>query len=162
MEERILNLSIISKAAKASGIKVGVYHYSYAQSVEDALEEAKYCLSILQSANVTPDYPVAFDIEEPSRHNTDLIEENTKIIQTFCDYIEAAGYDTIVYMNPNFINNYVEYDQIKKYGIWLASWKSDISAGFGDFESVQIWQYSSTGNLGGISGAVDINVSFLK
>lgn len=150
------------KAAKENGIKVGVYHYSYADSVERAKAEAEYCLSILKNANVPLDYPVAFDIEEADRYANDKIDENTEMIQVFCDTIEAAGYDAIVYANANFLSNYVNYDEIKQYGIWMAKWTSDVTAGYGDFENVQIWQYSNNGNLGGISGAVDINVSFLK
>lgn len=150
------------KSAQANGIKVGVYHYSYAESVEDAIEEAKYCLSILKKANVSLDYPVAFDIEEPSRADASKKAENTEMIKAFCDYIENAGYDAIVYANPNFLLNYIEQNQITKYGIWLASWKTDVTVGYGDFENVQIWQYYNDGNTAGITGAVDMNVSFLK
>ncbi len=150
------------KNAKANGIKVGIYHYSYAENVEEAIAEAKYCLSILQEVNVPLDYPVAFDIEEPSRADVSKKTENTEMIKAFCDYIESAGYDAIVYANGNFLTNFIEQDQISKYGIWLASWKSDVTVGYGDFENVQIWQYYNDGNVGGISGAVDMNVSFLE
>ena len=148
--------------AKKSGIKVGVYYYSNAESVEQALAEADRCLELVRSAGVTLDYPIAFDFEEKSRRNKDLIQENTEIIKAFCNKVQSAGYSCIVYGDSDMLKNYVNYDEIKKYGVWLALWTYDTSEGYGNFENVKIWQYSNQGHVDGIDGYVDLDISFLK
>ena len=50
------------REARAQGIPVGVYWYSYANSVERVLQEAKACLTVL--ANRELDLPVFYDIED--------------------------------------------------------------------------------------------------
>ena len=49
------------KKAREAGLKVGVYHYSYAKTVAEAKKEAKVCLSIIKGK--TFDLPVYIDME---------------------------------------------------------------------------------------------------
>ena len=51
--------------AKAAGIPVGAYWYSYARSAEEAREEAKACLQVLQGKQF--EFPIYFDIEDCSQ-----------------------------------------------------------------------------------------------
>ena len=50
------------KNAKAAGLNVGAYWYSYAQSVEEAKIEAKVCLQAIKGKKF--EYPIYFDLEE--------------------------------------------------------------------------------------------------
>lgn len=47
--------------AKSVGINTGVYHYSYADSIDDAINEAQFCLENIQGYAL--EYPVIFDVE---------------------------------------------------------------------------------------------------
>lgn len=47
---------------QAQGIPFGVYHYSYALTPQEAKEEARSCLAILDNRPLQ--WPVAFDFEE--------------------------------------------------------------------------------------------------
>lgn len=47
--------------AKKAGIPVGVYFFSYAKSVEEAREQAKYIVDVLDGE--TLELPIAFDWE---------------------------------------------------------------------------------------------------
>ena len=51
--------------AQKVGVKYGVYHYSYAQSVAEAQREADFCLKTIKGYKL--DLPVAFDIEDSSQ-----------------------------------------------------------------------------------------------
>ena len=51
--------------AKAAGVPIGAYHYSYATTVEDAKKEADFFLSIVKGCQF--EYPIAFDIEDDSQ-----------------------------------------------------------------------------------------------
>ena len=92
--------------AKANGLKVGVYHYSYATTVEGAKAEAEFCLNILNGRQI--DLPVAFDIEDP-RHSGLSQQLITDMIVAFCETIKAGGYQPMVYSYASFINNNIDY-----------------------------------------------------
>lgn len=141
------------KNAKAAGIPVGAYHYSYAKSTGDAKKEADYCLSLLKGK--TFEFPIAFDIEDKSQQ--DLSKDAVSdIIKTFCQTVEDAGYYVSVYANLWWYNNKIDDSVTKLYDVWLAQW-SDAPTLKKDFG---MWQYTSGGSVGGISGRVDMNFAY--
>lgn len=123
------------KKAKAHGLKVGAYLYSYAESVADAKEEAKVCLGWIKGKKF--DLPIYIDMEEKAL--TRLGKTTlTKIASTFCNIIKEAGYKKVgVYANADWFRNYLNYNELKKnYSIWLAQYANNK-----DF-SCDIWQYT--------------------
>ena len=140
------------KNAKAAGLKIGAYWYSYADSVADAKKEAAACLACIKGK--TFDMPIYYDMEESSQ--TKLGKTTlTSMAKSFCEAIKAGGYRAGIYSNLNWLNNYLDYATLKKsYSIWLAQWSSSNSL------SCDIWQNSSTGKINGISGNVDTNIIF--
>lgn len=139
--------------AKAAGILLGSYHYSYAKSVEEAEREAAVCLEWLSGKNF--DYPIYYDIEESSQAS---LGKNicTAMTRAFCEKIKAGGYRAGVYANKNFFTNYLNKADLAAYSLWIAHYgtSSDYSS------SYDIHQYSSTGSVSGISGNVDLNYVF--
>ena len=87
------------KGAKAAGLKIGVYWYSYADSVADAAKEAKACLACLNGRAL--DLPVYFDMEESSQTHYGK-STLTTMAKTFCDTIIGGGYRAGVYANYNW------------------------------------------------------------
>lgn len=143
------------KNAKSAGIKVGVYHYSYAESVENAEQEAEYCLSIVKSANVELDLPIYFDIEDISIANKHNRKIRTDMCIAFCSKIESAGYWAGVYANLNWFNNYLDKNELKsRYTLWLAQYNE-----INNMEC-DVWQYTSSGCVEGINGNVDMDVMY--
>lgn len=141
------------QGAQAAGIHVGAYHYSYAQSVEDARREAELFLSWI--APYSLDYPVAFDIEDGSQEGLSS-ETLTQIVETFCGIVEAAGYYTMVYANKYWLQHKLIYDRIKRWDIWLAHY-----AAVTDYDREHgIWQCSSREQIAGISGNCDLDWSY--
>lgn len=135
--------------AKAVGMPIGAYWYSYATSVADAKKEAEVCLSILKGKQF--EYPIYYDLEDPSMTGCGK-SVLTQIATTFCETLESAGYYVGIYSNPNWLKNYLNYNTVKKYTLWLAHWGvSEPSYECG------LWQYSSSGSVSGISGKVDMN-----
>ena len=106
--------------AQENGIYCGVYHYSYAVSVEDAVNEANFCIENIKDYKL--EYPVAFDIEDKSMIKLGK-RTLTDICTAFCDTLEKAGYYAIIYTNPNWLKNYLYKDELfSKYDLWLADW----------------------------------------
>lgn len=137
------------RKAKENKIRVGVYHYSYAKSVNEARKEANTCLKWIKGKDL--DLPVYIDMEEEKLTylgKTTL----TKIAIEFCKVIEKSGYTAGVYANANWFKNYLNYNEIKKsYSIWLAQYgdKKDFSC--------DIWQYTSQGKIRKNAGNFDMN-----
>lgn len=139
--------------AQGVGLNVGAYHYSYAESVDDAVTEAEFCLSIIKGYKFT--YPIAFDIEDDSMKNLSK-RELTDICKAFCNRIEQEGYYASIYTNIDWLNNYLYKDELlNRYDLWLAQWEAE-SPSF----DCGIWQYSSSGSINGINGNVDLNISY--
>lgn len=146
--------------ARTVGIDYGLYYYSYAQSVEEAKKEAQVCLEILDRAGITPndlEYPVAFDIEEPSRRDPKLKQENTDMVKAFLDIIEEAGYTPMVYCDKDFLTNALDAKQLSDYAIWMAQYNDEMTYD----GKVDIWQYASDGSIVGIEGNVDLNEGYI-
>lgn len=140
------------KNAKAAGLKVGAYWYSYADSLNTAILESKACLEVL--GDKTFDLPVYYDLEESKA--TGLGKKTlTAMAEAFCEAINKAGHKPGVYANLNWFRNYLDYDKLKtKYSIWLAQYNKE------NYLDCDIWQNSSEGKIPGVSGNCDTNVIF--
>jgi lysozyme len=139
--------------AKAAGLHIGAYWYSYADSFSEAEQEAEMFLSVLAGKQF--DYPVFLDMEEKKQ-----IEAGTDfcsgLIKTFCDRLEAAGYFAGFYTSASFAGSVVTDAVRKRYCYWCAQWADACS-----YEgSCGIWQHSSNGSVPGINGRVDMDWSY--
>ena len=149
------------KNAKKNGIKVGLYLYSYADNTKEALKEAKFTYKMLQTYGEL-DYPISFDFENTYRNKKKYKKSNTKIITTYCDYLEKKGYDTSVYSYMDFLKKSTNYKTISKYGVWIARWTYNTkNFSDGNIPNVQMWQYSDKGKISGINSRVDLNLNIV-
>ena len=137
--------------AKAAGIPVGVYWYSYARSAEEAREEAKACLQVLQGKQF--EFPIYFDIEDSTQGSLGKAVL-TAMCEAFCDTLEKAGYFAGVYASTYWFTSKLDHARLaSKYTIWLA----DYRAGYNKTLKRDMHQYTSNGHVDGISGRVDRN-----
>ncbi len=138
--------------AKAAGLKIGVYWYSYADSAGDAEKEAKACLECINNKSL--DMPIYYDLEDNSQTKLGKAKL-TEIAERFCETIKKSNYRAGVYANLNWFNNYLDYDKLKgKYSIWLAQYN------FSNELKCDIWQNSSSGHVNGYNGRLDTNVIY--
>ena len=136
--------------AKASGLKVGVYWFSYSTSPSDAYREANACLYCLNGKQL--DMPVYYDLEyQPamSMGNSNY----TQMALNFCSAIKKAGYKSGVYSSASVYGYLLNRQTLINNGvsIWNAQWSSYCSV------PCDIWQYSEKGQVNGISASVDMN-----
>ena len=141
------------KAAKKAGVPVGVYHYSYAQSVEDAKKEAQFCISYLKGK--TLEYPIAFDIEDKTQAIL-TNERRTEIVKAFCEAMEKAGFYVVIYSSKDWLVNKLNMSKLRAYDVWVAQWANECtySGNYG------MWQYSDKGKVNGINGYVDLDRAY--
>lgn len=160
------------QGAISAGLQVGVYFYSQAITENEALEEASFLLNILGDYKLT--YPVCFDWEpvEGSRAKDAKLsmDQASKVARKFLETMAGYGYDTMLYSYHSAIKNYFNSDLLNDYKVWMAYYfnaykNNGVEFAAGDkYPSTaypfQMWQYSSTGTVPGISGQVDMNVAF--
>ncbi len=146
------------KGAIASGVKVGVYFFTQATNEVEAVEEASMVLTLISNYELT--YPVFIDTEGAGgngRADQLDLEMRTKVCEAFCATIKNAGYKSGVYASRSWYNNNLKTADLEKYVIWLAEYRSaPIYQGY-----YQMWQYTSKGSVDGITGNVDMNLSYL-
>lgn len=130
------------KGAKAAGLPYGFYWYSRAFSAIEAKSEAEACLKAIK--DYKPTYPIFYDIEEGDQIEGLSLKERTDIICAFCEEIKKAGYTAGVYLNPSWIESYVEKKAIlNRYPLWLAHWtNSPDKESCYDYDKV-IWQWGA-------------------
>lgn len=142
------------KAAKAAGLKVGAYWYSYAASVEDAKAEAQTCINAIKGK--TFEFPIYFDLEERSQFAKGRAFCN-RLVKTFCNALEHAGYWAGLYISRSPLQQYISASVAKRYALWVAEYGSRCNYG----GTHGMWQYSSTGRVSGISGNVDMDICYV-
>ena len=136
--------------AKAAGIKVGVYWFSYSTSPSDAYREANACLYCLNGKRL--DMPVYYDLEyQPAMSMSN--SNYTQMALNFCSTIKKAGYKSGVYSSASVYGYLLNRQTLINNGvsIWNAQWSSYCSV------PCDIWQYSEKGQVNGISASVDMN-----
>lgn len=136
------------RKAKLVGLPFGIYHYSYATTVEGMRAEARGFVALLNTIKPIP-HIVALDIEEKTQYNlsTSQLESITK---AFIDIVEGAGYFCALYSYESFLCKYSQAFR-DRYAIWCANITKEPSVKYG------IWQYSFIGKVAGIRGDVDLN-----
>lgn len=149
------------EGAKANGLKTGVYFFSQAITVTEAIEEAEYVVKLL--GDYTVDLPIIYDWEKMEEAGADArtYQLDKDILDAcavaFCETIKNAGYEPGVYFNRYI--GYYGYDlsRLTAYKFWLA-----VPGDFPDFYyATDIWQYSFEETVPGISTPTDMNLMFI-
>ncbi len=144
--------------AKDAGLQVGAYFYSQATTTEEAAQEAAFCISFLRDYKI--DLPVVFDweyVSEDARTGSMDSQTLTQCAKTFCQAVEDAGYDAMIYFNPHIADNYLNLFELDEYPFWLSMYSDTM-----DYPNkVEFWQYTQYGTVPGIPGSADVNLWFI-
>ncbi len=143
-------------------IPLGLYWFSYAYTPEMAKREAQYCIQQAKKYSIT--YPIAFDFEYDSVRYAERkgVKVTKQLVMdmtiAFCNVIKEAGYIPMVYTNKDYANQYFNLIRVKEegYAIWYAYYNKVCNR-----EDMALWQYTDAGSIPGISGRVDVNISYV-
>lgn len=140
--------------ANSVGIPVGVYFYSYANSMERAINDAKWIIDVIKDYRV--ELPIAFDWENWGSFNKYELSffGLTNIAKKFMDTVKDAGYEAMLYSSKTYLENiWMGMD----YPVWLAHYTKNTNY-TGDYS---YWQLCSNGRVDGINGDVDIDIRYI-
>ena len=144
------------KGATDAGLKVGVYFFTQAVDRVEAVEEASMVLDMIKNYRIS--YPVFLDVEASGGRADGISKETrTEVCKAFCQTIQNGGYTAGIYANKTWLTEKIDTSQLSGYKIWLAQYSSSPTY-TGRYD---LWQYKSTGRVSGISGDVDLNLSYL-
>lgn len=144
---------------EARKIPWGGYKYSYALTVQKAIEEAQEVCAAVKGKH--PSLPIFYDLEWATQRKLgkNAIEA---IAIAFLGIVEGYGYKAGIYCNKDWYDNVLS-DKLKEYDCWIASYPANDtgevverlrpSVGMG-------WQYSSKGKVFGISGNTDMDIFY--
>ncbi len=148
------------KGATNAGIKVGVYFFSQAITKEEAVEEAAFVLEHIKGYKL--EYPIVFDTEdivnEDSRTEGLTNEQRTDIAIAFCETVKAADYKPMIYANLRWFTMSLDMSRLEAYEKWYAYYDSKMYFPY----EISMWQYTESGQVNGINGNVDLNISIEK
>ena len=156
------------KGCQDAGVTVsGVYNYSYAASTAKAITDAKKVLSVLNGRKCM----VWLDVEDKCQKGLGPLLKD--IIHAYSDVITDAGYPFGVYTGMSFYQSYLKPYPIKCDTYWIARYynsyrKMDISISPNEKynprlnigRDIYAWQYTSSGQLSGITGNVDLSIIY--
>ena len=148
------------EGALEAGLEVGVYFFSQAITPGEAVEEAEFVLDLIRPYKITG--PVVYDTEEikgdTARTDGNTRQEFTNYCKVFCDTVEHAGYDSMIYANMKWMAFTLDMEELTDYDFWYADYH-ELPQNPYDYA---IWQYSETGAVPGINANVDLNIWFEK
>lgn len=142
------------RKAKAAGLGVGAYWYSYATTAEDARAEATVCMEAIKGKLF--EYPIYFDLEEHKAFAKGRLTCSS-MVETFCDTLEKAGYFAGLYISRSPLQTYITSSVANRYALWVAEYGSKCNYG----GTYGMWQYTSAGNVAGINGSVDLDECYV-
>ena len=144
--------------AAAAGLDTGVYFFSQAVNVGEAIEEAEFVIDNLKGYRVN--LPIIFDweqIEDEARTDDVGVQTRTDCAVAFCRTITNAGYDAGVYFNRKLGYYGFDLSRLADYAIWVS-----VPGDFPDFYyACDFWQFSFEGTVPGIEGNADLNLRFI-
>lgn len=131
--------------AAAQGLKIGVYHYLRAN---DPILEAKHFINATEGLSVDCKYVI--DIEQMDGQTVAKVSNN---VRKFADYMISKGKEVAIYTGDYFYRDNLN-STVKDIPLWVAHYGVDKP-----FAKTYVgFQYSSTGNVNGVNGNVDVNI----
>ena len=121
------------------------------------LKILRLLLQCVQNYKIT--FPIFLDVE-PSGGRADKLSkaDRTEICKAFCETVQKYGYTAGVYANKTWLETKLDMNVLNVYKVWLAQYASEPTYR-GKYD---MWQYKDTGKVNGISGNVDMNMSYMS
>ena len=139
-------------ACRRLGIPVGVYYYTYAQDAATVQAELAKLHQALAGKTFT--LPVAVDVED-NKLKPLSADALTDLVIAAADAIESWGLYAMVYTYTYYSQTELNMDRLSAYDLWIADYRSKRPT-----RKHGMWQYTSTGQLDGIAGSVDISHAY--
>ncbi len=147
-------------AARRAGLDIGAYVYTYATNVDDLVTHTTAILKFLEGK--TFEYPIYLDIEDNDQKDLS-IETLMEMCSEYCELLVHEGYYPGIYSYRNFINYYMDAEQLAaRFEVWAAHYPNSMTLYGEDYyiDEYNMWQYTETGRIDGVNGNADLNICY--
>ncbi|MGY3766023.1 GH25 family lysozyme [Vagococcus vulneris] len=143
--------------AKAAGMKVSAYHYSWFTTAAQAREEARYFASFVEKLGLSKDTVMVNDIEEQQIKDSKYHTQNS---QAFTQELNQRGYRNVThYVGLHWINEgRINTSALQNKNIWVAAYPYNPSGQM--YTQYGAWQWTSSMTFPGISGTFDMSSDY--
>jgi len=142
--------------AKAAGLDVGVYYYTYATSEAMADAELALVREAVRGKELT--MPVCVDVEENRLKKLSTLDL-TNVVAYALEKVEAMGFYAQLYTYTGYKYELDMARLSSRWDVWLADYTGKPPAVTFRYNS---HQHTSKGSVPGISGDVDLNVTTIN
>ena len=142
---------------KSHKIPYGIYFFPTSINEQEAIEEAEYIFKSVQGLDLS--FPIYLDSEiadvKTKNGRSDKLDKatRTKLLKIILDKLKARGYDCGVYASTSWLNNQLIMSQLSNYKVWVAQYNTTCTYS----GRYNMWQYSSKGQINGVSGNCDVS-----
>lgn len=148
--------------ARAAGLIVGGYHYSWYTSTSSARAEGQYFAQFARELGLPTNAPMADDLEESqiaSQNSGGRVNAN---VQAFKAGVQSMGYtNPVLYTGQYYIDQTgLNANAYGKKKMWMAAYPFTPSKNNLWHTDYGMWQFSSNMHFPGISGAFDANIDY--
>ena len=147
------NFTDFYQRAKEAGLKVGIYHFSYATTLDEVDAEVNYVLENIKDKDI--DLGISYDWENWKQFkdcDMNFIDLN-KMAKKFMDKLSEKGYKVMNYSSKYYLENIWNLDN---YDVWYAQYYKEATT----TKKFKIWQITDQGQVDGIKNLVDINIMY--
>ncbi len=137
---------------KKYNIPYGIYIYSYAENYAEGVLYANFTKNVISKYSMNPTLGIYLDLESNIITSYMGISEYTNVVQGFLSVMPNAK----IYTYLDYANTALNTTYIRSYITWIAHYNT--SCGYTG--SYNMWQYTSTGSIAGISGNVDMSILY--
>lgn len=142
------------RKAKAAGLDVGVYYFTWQTDAAGAKHDAELCKEYIKGK--TFEYPIYFDLEwqKAFAQGKTVCSD---MVKKFCDSMEKSGYFAGLYISRSPLQQYITAEVASRYALWIAEYgsKCNYNGTYG------MWQYSSEGSVPGINSNCDLDICYV-
>lgn len=143
--------------ARAAGLDVGVYYYTYATS--EAMADAE--LALLRQAVYGKEFslPVCVDVEENKLKQLSTLDLSNLVAYAL-EQVEKMGFYAQLYTYTHYSNMELDMGRLaNRWDVWLADYTGKTPNVTFNYNA---HQHTSKGSVPGISGNVDLNVTTIN
>lgn len=149
------NFASYYEKAREADLYVGVYFASSAVTADAIEKEANWVREQLGTQVFNLSLPVFY---RPTTAEQKALSsaQNTLLVSAFCRDIESAGFTAGIYLPADWTSKNMDFSALSSYVRWIAD--------TGDYcnftHSFDIWQYTSSDSMDGVSGSVGLSYLF--
>ena len=156
------SFTVNAQAAKDAGLPIGAYHLLRATPIDQQAQD------FLTAVGPYKPCMLAIDVEEPKAGSTEIHDLGksgiTSRILTINSAARNAGYTCPIYVygSKSWFGYLIDTDACRQAGmkIWMAAYSNDTPENTDHSDICDMWQWCSDGSVNGISGNVDMDVSY--